>query len=123
MSILDPTTLTCTRRTGAWVSGHWVPGAPSTYTVVASRPQPVGPETLEMLPEEARSSAKFEIYVEDDQTEIHMIDYDSPTTPADLVAYGGHTYVVTGVEDWADVPLGHRAYVLLAFAPDEEVSG
>jgi len=122
VSILDKTTLTVTRRTGSRVSGKWVPGVSSEFTIIACRPQPIGPETLDLLPEWARSSAKFTTYAEDNQTELHMIEYDEQTTPADIVEYGGQSYVVTGLEDWSNVALGHRAYVLLAFAPDEEIS-
>ena len=122
MGVLDPVTITVNRRAGSWVDGLWVPGTPSQSTITASRPQPVGPETLDLLPEQARSSAKFEIFADDTEDALHLIEYDDEATPADTVEWGGRTYLVTGVEDWDGVALGHRAYVLLAFGPDEEVS-
>jgi len=122
MGILDPVTITVKRRSGAWVNGVWVPGAQVVSTITASRPQPVGPETLDMLPEQDRSSAKFEIWADDAEDALHLIEYDEEGVPPDIVIWGGRSYLVTGLEDWDGVSLGHRAYVLLAYGPDEEVA-
>ena len=111
--VLDPITLSVTRRPGAWTAGEWVPNVAgsTTFTILASRPQPVGPETLEMLPEGARSSARFMICVPDGQPELYMVEHADHA--ADYVAYAGRSHLVTLAEDWTGMPLGYRAYVLL----------
>lgn len=119
MTVLDPVTYTVTRRPGAWTDGEWTPnvGAQTTFGLVASMPQPVGPELIQMLPEAARTSARFMIFAEDDQPEIYLIE--NATHAADYVAYGGQSYLVTSAEDWSGMPLGHHAYILLEAGPDE----
>lgn len=87
----------------------------------ASRPQPVGPEQIEMLPEGARTSARFIVYAADDQPELYLVEPDQVDFAADRVLYNSKTYVVTTTDDWSDMPLGYLAYILLAFAPDEKV--
>lgn len=118
-SVLDKETLTVTRRPGDWTDGTWVFDTPTTLSLEASRPQPVGPETLQMLPEGARSSARFIIYAEDDQAELYMVGRDREDYAADTIAWDGEDYVVTTVGDWNGRALGYRAYILLAFGPDE----
>ena len=119
MTVLDAVTYTVTRRPGAWTEGAWVPnvGAQTTFDLVASLPQPVGPELIQLLPEAARTSARFVIFAEDDQPDLYLVE--NATHAADYVAYGGRSYLVTSVEDWADRPLGYHAYVLLEVGPDE----
>ncbi len=118
---LDCIPLTATRRPGAWsdTTGLWVPdvGSYSTFTVNASRPQPVGPELLQRLPEGARTSARYVIYAEDTEPTLQLIE--DADTAADYVAYDGKDYLVTSAAKWAGMPLGHRAYVLLEVAADE----
>ena len=110
---LDEMSFTVTRRSGAWTAGAWVPatGAPVTFALLASKPQPVGPELLEMLPEGARTSARYVIYAADDQSMLYLIE--DATHAADYVAYDGKAHLVTSAEKWAGMPLGYRAYVLL----------
>jgi hypothetical protein len=112
-------TFTVARRPGAWTDGVWTPGTPSGYTIKASRPQPVGPELLQMLPEGARSSARFVVYAADDQPDIHLIDDETEELAADIVAYDSWGYLATTIDNWADRPLGYKAYILLAYGPDE----
>lgn len=122
---LDEMALTVTRRPGGW-NGAWEFSPFSTLTVYGSRPQPVGPETLQMLPEGARSDARFVIYVDDTapdgtaQPELYLIGRDREGYAADTIAWNGDEYVLTTIDDWNGRPLGYRAYILLAFAPDEK---
>lgn len=120
--VLDEMTFTVTRRPGDWVDGVWVPDPTSTFTINASRPQPVGPEQMEMLPEGARSSARFQIYAEDDQAEIYLVGRDREGFAADTVAYNGEDFLVTALGDWSGMPLGYKTYILIEFAPDEETT-
>ncbi len=109
---LDAMLLTVTRRPGAWTDGSWVPSTTgSTFNITASRPQPVGPELMEMLPEAARTSARYVVYVSDDQERLYLVE--DATHAADYVAYEGKQHLVTSAERWAGMPLGYRSYVLL----------
>jgi len=117
---LDEMEFTVTRRPGDW-DGPWEHGTPTTFTILASRPQPVGPETIEMLPEAARTTARFIIYAHDDQPEVYTIETYQPGFSADTIAYKGKAYLVTTDGDWADMPLGYNGYILLAYGPDEKV--
>ena len=117
---LDEMSFTATRRPGGW-DGSWVPTTYSTFSFLGSRPQPVGPETLELLDEGARSSARYITYVHDDQPELYLVGRDREGFAADTVAYNGEQYLVTTDDDWNGRPLGYRGYILLEFAPDEKV--
>ena len=119
-SILDPTTLTIVRRPGVWTAGRWVPSEspPDPFTVIGSQPQPVGPEVIEMLPEAARATARFIIFVEDDQPDLIMID-DTGVNASDHVQYSGKEYLLAAIENWTDRALGHNAYALIQVAADE----
>ena len=116
---LDEITYTATRRPGSW-SGSWTPTTYSTFTFRASSPQPVGAEQIEFLDEGARTSARYIIYAQDDQPELYLVGRDREGYAADTVAYNGEDYLVTTDDDWHDMPLGYRGYILLEFAPDEE---
>ncbi len=100
-------------------SGDWV--AP-TILLAASRPQPVGPELIQMLDEAARTGARFVIYAEGNQPALQVVERDEEDFAADRVPYKGRDYVVTSLGDWDDMPLGYPDYILLAFAPDERVA-
>jgi hypothetical protein len=115
---LDEMQFVVTRRPGSW-DGSWMHGAPTTFTILASRPQPVGPELLEMLDEGARSAARYIIYAQDDQADLYLVGRDREGYAADTVAYDGEDYLVTSDDDYHSMPLGYRGYVLLEFAPDE----
>lgn len=117
---LDIMTFTITRRPGAW-DGTWVPSATSTFSLEASRPQPVGPEAIEFLDEGARTAARYIIYAEDTEPELFLVGRDREGYAADTVAYNGEDYLVTTDDDWNGRPLGYRGYILLEFAPDEKV--
>jgi hypothetical protein len=115
---LDEMQFTATRRPGSW-DGAWMHGTPTTFTFLASRPQPVGPELLEMLDEAARTAARYIIYAQDDQPELYLVGRGREGYAADTVAYNGEDYLVTSDDDWNGRPLGYRGYVLLEFGPDE----
>jgi hypothetical protein len=116
---LDIMTFTATRRPGEW-DGSWEWGTFTTFTFDASRPQPVGPEIIEMLDEAARTLARYIIYAEDTEPELYLVGRDREGYAADTVAYNGENYLVTSDDDWNGRPLGYRGYVLLEYAPDEK---
>jgi hypothetical protein len=89
--------------------------------IQASRPQPLGGEQLALLPEGARSTARFMIYADDDQPELNVIEATEHELAADRLVYKSRSYLVTSIEDWGDMNLGHQAYILLAWGPDEKV--
>lgn len=117
---LDEMTYTATRRPGSW-DGSWVATTYSTFTFLGSRAQPVGPEVLETLDEGARTSARYIVYVHDDQPELYLVGRDREGFAADTVEYNGEDYLVISDDDYNGRPLGYRGYVLLEFAPDEKV--
>jgi hypothetical protein len=86
-----------------------------------SRPQPVGSEQTAFLDEGARAAARYIIYVEDDQPELYLVGRDREGYSADTVAYNGENYLLASDDDWNGRPLGYRGYVMIEFAPDEEV--
>lgn len=117
---LDEMDLTATRRPGTWVQGKWTPtsGAETAINFVGGRPQPVGPELMDRLPEGARGVASFIMFVHDDQPALQTID-DDGTEAADYITWRGVEHLLMSIEDWTDVEDGHYAYGLIAFAPDE----
>lgn len=119
--LLDEMTLTVTRRPGAWTNGVWTP-APAvvmyTFPITASRPQPVGPEVLEMLPEAARSTARYITVVPDGEPDVILVEDDAADKAADYISYNGRQHLVTSVENWDGFALGHRALVLLEVGKD-----
>lgn len=119
---LDETTWNGLRRPGAWVNGAWVPSGPATpFTFKASKPQPAGPATIDMGDEGATSEATFQIYVHDDQDELYAVEPGQQGYAADVVSLNGKSYLVTGNSDWRGVSLGHNAYVLTEYGPEEQV--
>lgn len=83
----------------------------------ASRPQPVGPEAIDFLEEGARTLARYVVYAHDDQPALYST---RDGWSADTVAYNSHTYAVTTDDDYHDMPLGYRAYILLEYGADEK---
>ena len=53
---------------------------------------------------------------------LHVIEATEHELAADRLLYKNKSYLVTSIEDWADDPLGHQAYILLAWGPDEKVN-
>ncbi len=83
----------------------------------AGRPQPVGPEAIDFLDEGARTLARYVAYADDDQPALSMM---RDGFSADTILYNGHTYKVTTDDDYHDMPLGYRAYILLEYGEDEQ---
>lgn len=84
----------------------------------ASRPQPVGPEAIDFLDEGARTLARYVVYAHSDQPSLYST---RDGYAAETIAYNGKTYQVTTDDDYHDMPLGYRAYILLEFGADERV--
>ncbi len=83
----------------------------------ASRPQPVGPEAIDFLDEGARTLARYVAYAHDDQPALSMM---RDGFSADTILYSSKTYKVTTDDDYHDMPLGYRAYILLEYGEDEQ---
>lgn len=113
--------VTVTPRTGAWSGGTYTATAGTPYTVRASV-QPVGPRAVEMLPEGARSRAKFTAYLEGATQAIKIANLSSGA-PGDLLTVRGKTYVALAVEDMSGHVKGlpHQV-VTLAEKGDDEVT-
>lgn len=94
-----------------------VPGAP--FEIVASAPQPVGPETIEMIPEGARASARYLIYVPDGQADLILIDATGANA-ADHAQYDGREFLIASINNWESRPLGYKGYALLEVSADEQ---
>ncbi len=84
----------------------------------ASLPQPVGPEAIDFLDEGARTLARYVVYAHDDQPALFST---RDGFAADTILYNSKTYSVTTDDDYHDMPLGYRAYILLEFGADEKV--
>lgn len=114
---LDEMDFTVTRRPGVW-TGAWTFSAFTTFTLKASRPQPVGPEAVDFLDEGARTKARYVIYAHDDQPELYST---RDGFAADTIAYNGHVYEVNIDDDYHDAgALGYHSYNLVEFGEDEE---
>jgi hypothetical protein len=74
-----------------------------------------------MLDEGATSEATFQIYAHDDQDELYAVEPGQQGYAADVVSLNGKSYLVTGNSDWRDVSLGHNAYILTEYGPEEQV--
>ncbi len=83
----------------------------------ASRPQPVGPEAIDFLDEGARTLARYVVYANDDQPALSAT---RENFSADTILYNDKTYKVTTDDDYHDMPLGYRAYILLEYGEDEK---
>ncbi len=122
MTLLGTVPLTVTRQAaGSYVDGEWVDGGggPSTFTVVGSV-QPISPELLDMLPEGARVSARFVVYVEASEPDVYTVDVGGQVRP-DRIEYQGRDYMVQSVGDWTSHVTGipYREYTMLAVGEDE----
>ena len=117
MSLLGAETLTVTPYTVSIVDHVPTPAAGTPYTVTGSV-LPIGERALQMLPEGARSSARFELYVEGTDPIPNTAEAGKA---ADRVSWGGRSYVVTGVQDYTQHTTGlpHRRYVMLEVGSDE----
>ena len=82
----------------------------------AGLPQPVGPEAVDFLDEGARTNARYVIYAQGDQPELYST---RDGYAADTIFHAGKTRKVTTDDDYRDMPLGYRAYILLEYGDDE----
>jgi hypothetical protein len=119
MSLLGSEIVTVTPQTQALVSGKYklVPGTPYT---VRGTVLPVPGQVLAMMPEGARTSARFVLYVEGNPA-IVTTDNASPEKPADRITRGGFEYTVTSNLDLSvhTTGLPHRSFILHRKGGDE----
>ena len=87
---------------GSFSGGYYVPGAGSTWTIEASK-QPLDARTLDLLPEGARTEARWSLLFDDGQE----------LAAGDRVAIDGVPYLVMALSDWRDhEALPYRSAVL-----------
>ena len=84
----------------------------------AGLPQPVGPEAIDFLEEGGRTVARYVVYADKDQPELFSTRNGFA---ADTILHADKTRMVTTDDDYRDMPLGYRAYILVEFGADEEV--
>ena len=118
MTLLGAQSLTVTPYTATLANGRYAPVAGTPY-VVTGTIVPLSAMDLERLPEGARTSARFALYVEGDPAV--KTTRPGAGTPADRVAWNGKGYVVSGETDLTmhSTGLPHRSYVLSEVGDDE----
>ena len=104
---------------GAYVNGQYQPSYGTPFPVWASV-QPVTPETVQMLPEAARTRAKLLAYAGSEQPRIRTTDLDSGAS-ADRVTYRNTDFLAIEVADWTGHVAGipHMVYGLVPIGADE----
>jgi hypothetical protein len=119
MSLLGAETITVTPQTQTLVDGRYqlVPGA--SYTVTGTV-LPIPGQVLAKLPEAARTTARYVLYVEGDPG-ISTTDNASPEHPADRVTRKGFEYTVASNLDLSIHASGlpHRQFILHRKGGDE----
>lgn len=119
--ILAPNKFTIIRENeaGSWAYGKYVPGETTRFTVIGSL-QPLKAREVELLPEAARTKAKFSFYCEDNQEYLKTTDLNG-SKGADRLLWNNREYMLFGIGDWqlhlSGVP--HKAYVLIEAGVDE----
>jgi hypothetical protein len=71
-----------------------------------------------MLPEGARSTARFLIIVPDGQPAVILVDA-AAANASDHIQYAGREFLVASIDDWSNRPLGYKSLALLEVAADE----
>jgi len=114
--LLGASTVTVTPQTGAWADGEWTSSAGASYTVTATI-VPIGQEDLQRLPEAARASARWMMYVEGSPS----LSMGGGSSAADRVTWQGRELVVVGIIDYSMHATGlpHKAYILAEVGDDE----
>jgi hypothetical protein len=102
--ILGARTYAITRREdGEWINGVYQTTASAAFSVRGSL-QPLDADSLSLLPEGARSEARWILLCDSRQTACLV---------GDRVDVEGKTHLVLSVADWTHhTPLAYRAYVL-----------
>lgn len=91
-------TATVTRgAAGTYTAGRLTPGATSTTPLAVVAVQPASGRDLLRLPEGLRTRETIAIWTSDELRTAN----ETTGTPADVVGYGGASYQVELVEDWA----------------------
>ncbi len=111
--------VTVTPRTGAWTAGTFVATSGTPYTVTASV-QPAGPRAVEMLPEGARSRARFTLWIAGTTQQIKVAS-TSTGAPGDVLTIRGRKYLALSVEDQSGHAHGlpHQVVVVAEVGEDE----
>ena len=117
MTLLGQETLTVTPYTVTETNGVLTPSAGTPFTVKGTV-LPISDRALEMLPEGARTSARFELYVEGTSPTPQTA---STGRAADRTVWGGRTYKLIATRDYTQHTTGlpHRRYVLAEVGSDE----
>jgi hypothetical protein len=95
--------LTVTPYTASFVNGVPTLSAGTPFDVIGTV-LPVSARTLEMLPESARTSASFELFVEGDP----VIQTATSGRGGDRLSWHGKSYVVHGTQDYTQHSSGEE---------------
>ena len=115
MAILGSDIFIVTRTAaGSWVDGSWTDGVPTTFDLRGSlQPFDARAESMELLPEGARSQARWWLICDRRQSELRLSIAESEL-PADHVTIDGRDYVALAIQDWHRHTRGvpYRSYIL-----------
>lgn len=101
------------------VSGKWVEGAPTEYTIQCTlQPYREGKTTI-LLPAGAKAETTFVCFTEDDVKTTEQFD----STSADTTIIDGHEYVAMSVENWTKTSLRLKHKKVLLVRRDIDTGG
>ena len=108
------------RESGSWQYGKWVPTTEINHFFITGSLQPLGQREVEMLPEAARTKARFSLYCEITEPFLKTTDLEE-TKGADRLIWDKEEYMLFGIGDWQLHLTGvtHKAYVLIEIGDDE----
>ena len=123
MSVDPIETLTVDRvAPGSYVSGLWVNGAASDFTIDGSV-QPFQFRSRQLLPEGMRTFAKYKFFADSpDQPKLISVDIGDFQNGDTVTRSDGNSYKVFEVADWSHDVDGcpHVEYALLEVGDDEK---
>ena len=93
------------RAAGSRSNGHWVEGASTSFTFLASI-QPAGKNDMESLPEGRSNSKAYRLY-----TDTKLVALAVGQSP-DLVSLFSETYEVVSEFPWRNNVINHYKYIV-----------
>ncbi len=120
MGILGPQRLKVTRDQGGGYFDGIYQSNPGPPFFLDASVQPMDPDTLQALPEGARTSAKFTLFADDMQPELRTARLN-PLAESDIVEFKGLSYRLESIGDWSAHAAGlpHSAYAMIKVGADE----
>ncbi len=121
MAILGPQIIVVERNAaGSYVDGVYVPGVADPPFQVVGSVDVMNNRIVDMLPEGARTRARFILYCDSQQPKLKVTDLSDPRN-GDKLTVQGKSYRVTEIGDWTHHVIGvpHVQYVMLEIGDDE----